>query len=311
MAIKDDYLTIHGDTFLSDITNDTTFLSGSNYYHKQIIVPFDKHSVKGTDGLPYYPQGWHKYKAYVPAGAEVVRVLFYPFSSVNAANGLDNLVVSIANRLHTKYTTRISDNSLSHITTQPITSYQTITATTATLEVVGGNGTGPQVASPTEAGWLYFEIVEDSATRDPKDSYTYVSNGAFRIDYWLKISPNNKGVFANWLHNANFTEAGGNPTADTSTIVVQNKPAEGITTNDIATLATGTTKYTGDILKAEYLAYVAGESITPTTPTTPPVATTITGTGLLPTKAPNIPHSPTQSTTMSTCGGLLPKTACT
>lgn len=209
----DEYPSIHGGTFLQDLSANTNFTSGTGVFFKSSNITVNRRSAKSAaSGLPYYPSGWNGFKVYVPAGLEYFTL---------DISSLPNATC----RVHTKFkgndnplidhsiTLRTTDSAAVFSTEQPTLGY--IMKNTISFSAQASTNTY-FVSSSFPGGWVYFDVVEDSAN-------TYAASGTvsstrLNIGYTIKRA-SDPTVYNTWFSNQG--KVSGDPALDISSITIR------------------------------------------------------------------------------------------
>ncbi len=193
------FVSLHDGRFLSTLLANKDFLDGNNsvVFRKDYTVI--QHNEKNKDGKYYRPNGWLRFKYYIPAGTSAHLVL--------AA------IPNISMRIDLKYKGD-KNNILDHIHPQPyryvpggakndpIYSDQEPTIKYTILNVFSQSA-----YDMDEGGWMYVCIVENDA--EYAGEHGRVQSAHLRVDYSLKIIDKEK--FNDWLYQTTFLHSGGDP----------------------------------------------------------------------------------------------------
>jgi len=232
----DEYPSLHNGTFLNDILNSANFNSGNDFV-KNYTSSITKHSRKSvSSGLPYYPEGWNKFKVYVPAGTRL-SMTFATYPNTTA-------------RIH--MTWNGSTGGVNHYNP-----YGATPTTTSTASTIMTNTTSLFLFSDNSSGWLYFDIVEDSANSYAEQGYQ--SSASLYIGYNIKKV--NNDLFNSWLMSTYFLTAMGDPSASVPAINVIDVSTENTPSQRTATLSYGGALYDGTPISSSSFSSVQTSSI--------------------------------------------------
>jgi hypothetical protein len=163
--------------------------------------------------LPYYPQGWDKFKVYMPAGVA---------TSISIAT-MPNATL----RIHTKFRAD-ANNTIDHFNPSKINDgYEFDSPTQTTAEGILMNTGQYYHPSNNLSGWLYFDLTHDSANSyDEHPEYT----GQVSLYISLAYTKNNNDDFNSWLNSTYFLTSMGDPSAlvseaNITDVTTQNTPS--------------------------------------------------------------------------------------
>jgi hypothetical protein len=219
----DEYPSIHEGSFLSSnaipmLTTTTTYQSAS--------ITIDKHSAQSSTGTPYFPQGWNKFKFYVPAGSLVTLSLSTKPNSVL--------------RFHYKFSERPS-NTIDHLS--PLYGLIDTTGASTKLKFISNAGAADaDNSTSSQGGWVYADVVEDSANSYSENGY--ISSTKLNITY--KVTKYNHDLYAAWFQDAFFIN-NGDPSALESTMNIVNVSTPNTPSYTNISLDYGGAKYDGTL----------------------------------------------------------------
>jgi len=221
----DEYISLHNSVFLDHLLS-STLLSGGNFT-ENYQLPVNKHSSKSAaSGLPYHPQGWDKFKLYVPAGtrADVV-ISTTPNTTLRAHikfNGINNSTITHYIPLGT-----VSDAITQH-----------------TAERVILNSTSHSFLNSGQLGaWLYWDVVEDSANSYAE--HGYISQTTLSIQHKLRML--DRQNFDAWLYSTTFLSQGGDPSASMAAMNIIDLTTPDTPSNRAILLDQGSFTYNGTV----------------------------------------------------------------
>ncbi len=172
-------------------------------------------STTGTKGgSVYFPQGWMRYKFYVPGGTRAVVVMTTAPNSclrtqLSFQNPIDHVhPFSFTEAYMIFHMNEINQKLLNHQTIEFFT-----TQGTMQYEVTNSSSNG---------GWVYLNMVEDTifASAAP-----YGKKNAGYLYFTVRYQVMDKQKFKNWLYNTPLLSENGNPSASQGTITEIDMPA--------------------------------------------------------------------------------------
>lgn len=242
----DEYQSLHNGTFLTSLLNTPSFIN-NQVTPQGYLTTITMHSAKSAiSGLPYYPQGWNKFKLYIPSGLEYI--------SINLAT-MPNATL----RIHTKFRADIN-NEMNHYATEKMNQgylfYAENQLTTESILTNTGQYYYPDVE---RAGWLYFDVVEDRL-----NSYSEHADydGDVQLYITVRSKKNNDVLFNNWSATTYFLTPGGDPSA-----LVQNMNIVDVTTQDVQTPRTINLDFGGTLHDGTPISSASNSSISSTAAT--------------------------------------------
>ena len=211
--------------------NSDTPIESSSFYEN---YPHALSSTGDDTGFAYYPNGWMKYKYYIPAGTKVSVVM--------------STAPNSCFRVHLSYR-----GPINHATPSSYTSgYMIFHANEVnqallngkTIEFFTPSGTMNYEVYNTssEGGWIYFNMVEDSIFA-PSSPYGRKSDGYLYFTVRYRLLDREK--FKNWLYSTPLLSENGNPSAFVSTIHEYDVPSPGQIADHIVQVDTGHFFYNG------------------------------------------------------------------
>lgn len=193
------FVSLHDDRFLSTLLANQAFLDGTNFVMFRKDYALMQHNEKSKEGQYYRPNGWLRFKYYIPAGTSARLVL--------AA------MPNISMRIDLKYKGD-TNNILDHIHPQP---YRYVPGGAKndpiysdqepTIKYIALNVFSKSAYNMDEGGWMYVCIVENDA--EYAGEHGRIKSAQIHVDYSLKIIDRDK--FNNWLFQTTFTHTGGDP----------------------------------------------------------------------------------------------------
>lgn len=209
----DEYPSLHGGTFLNTILSDSRFLNNQRFPVNYTSYVSTNSAKSPTSGLPYYPQGWSKFKVYMPAGVA---------TSISIAT-MPNATL----RIHTKFRAD-TDNTINHFNPNKINDgYEFDSPAQTTAEGILVNTGQYYHASNSLGGWVYFDLTHDAANSyDEHPEYT----GQVTLYISLAYTKTNNDNFNSWLNSTYFLTSMGDPSALVSSVNItdvttQNTPS--------------------------------------------------------------------------------------
>jgi len=193
------FVSLHDGRFLSTLLNNKQFLEGkkSAAFNKEFYLMQHTKKMDQTGEL-YYPQGWLRFKFYVPAGTFVKLVLSsFPNTSMRIDlkfKGDNNNILDHVSPQPKSFVIKPSDDPL-YFTDQPTIKNIAIN----TFNQIGYN--------LDEGGWVYVSIVENSA--EIRGDNGYIEQSRLVVNYRVEMIDGEK--FKNWLFDTTFLEEGGDP----------------------------------------------------------------------------------------------------
>ena len=206
MTYAASFSSLHDGQYLSKLLNN------KNFINKQSSLTFSKeytliqHTKKTKDGKYYHPNGWLRFKYYVPAGTSVRLVL--------------STMPNTSMRIDLKYKAD-KNNIIDHI--DPIPNPVVFDPTEdplyaedqPTVEHIAINTFNQIAYNLNQGGWIYVSIVENSA--EIQGDHGFIESSTVIVNYTLEIVDQEK--FKNWLFKTSFTRPGGDPVDNIDKII--------------------------------------------------------------------------------------------
>lgn len=222
----DDFISVHDNQFLQDVLCKLDNNETSPILATMKSFTAKKDALEDQSGNVYYPEGWHQYKFYAPAGTNVS---FYMGSIPNCTY-----------KIHTKFIPDTADASLGTIDHKNVNTNKYITNTDYidlsgqyTVENRMVNTYKYQFDTSDKSGWIYLSMVLDEVTWGEHQSNTCSSAN---ISSSYTIFKKDEALFSEWLNNVKTVTKLGDPKAALSSMVIKDVAAPNVVSERTITL---------------------------------------------------------------------------
>jgi len=220
---------------LSRLLNRDEFLNGSMITFQDSLILSQHAYVDENTSTTYYPQGWLRFKFYVPKGTKVHFVISTKPNTTIRINskfrGDNNNEFDFINPIEPSDFFDPTKDLISE--DQPTVIYPAINTFSMDFENL------------SKGGWVYLAMVEDS--KNFYSEHGFIEQAELAISYSIELL--DKEAFISWLNNTTFLRDGGDPSANTEKLIEIDRPAlDKIVKREIK-LSTGEYKYNLSELK--------------------------------------------------------------